>query len=122
MTRSISPFVFLIVGSILVTVLDAETRGAGPRYRIAYATYLGGGQFDQLREVIVYPDGSELLYATYLGGSGADLVRSVALGPRGELYLLGSTTSSDFPVTPNAAQPTLGGKTDAFVVKLVPAR
>jgi hypothetical protein len=67
-------------------------------------------------------DGSRLLYATYLGGSGADLVRSIAPGPRGELYLVGSTTSSDFPVTPNAAQTRLAGKTDAFVVKLVPAR
>jgi hypothetical protein len=67
-------------------------------------------------------DGTELLYATYLGGSGADLVRSIALGPRGELYLVGSTTSNDFPVTPGAVQTTLGGKSDAFVVKLVPVR
>ena len=62
------------------------------------------------------------MYATYLGGSGADLVRGIALGPAGEVYLVGSTTSRDFPVTPNAAQTSLGGKTDAFVVKLVPAR
>jgi hypothetical protein len=67
-------------------------------------------------------DGSQLRYATYLGGSGADLVRSVALGPRGELYLVGSTTSKDFPVTPNAVQTALEGKSDAFVVKLVPVR
>jgi hypothetical protein len=67
------------------------------------------------------PDDSKLLYATYLGGSGADLVRSIAMGPRGELYLVGSTTSRDFPVTPDAAQPTLSGKSDAFLVKLVPA-
>jgi len=66
------------------------------------------------------PDGSRLLYATYLGGSGADLIRSVALGPDGEVYLVGSTASQDFPVTPNAAQARLSGNADAFIVKLVP--
>ena len=35
----------------------------GSRYRIAYATYLGGPAWDQAREVIVYPDGSVLLGA-----------------------------------------------------------
>ena len=67
------------------------------------------------------PDGSKLLYATYLGGSGEDLIRSVALGTNGELYLVGSTSSKDFPVTPNAAQGKLAGNSDGFVIRLVPA-
>jgi len=71
---------------------------------------------------ILSRDGSKLLYATYLGGRGGDLIRSIALGPKGEVYLVGSTSSPDFPVTANAVQKTLGGKADAFVVKLVPAR
>ena len=69
---------------------------------------------------ILSADGSKLLYATYLGGKGADLIRSVALGPAGEIYLVGSTSSPDFPVTVNAVQKAYGGKGDAFVVKLVP--
>ena len=71
---------------------------------------------------IVSPDGARLLYATFLGGSGGDLIRGMALGPKGAVYLVGSTSSPDFPVTPNAAQRTLSGKSDAFVVKLIPAR
>lgn len=71
---------------------------------------------------ILSPDGSKLLYATYLGGKGSDLIRSVALGPEGEIYLVGSTSSPDFPVTPDAAQTTLRGNADAFIVKLVPTR
>jgi hypothetical protein len=70
---------------------------------------------------VLSSDGSRLLYATYLGGSGEDLIRSVALGPAGEVYLVGSTSSQDFPVTPGAAQGSLSGPSDAFVVKLVPA-
>lgn len=38
----------------------------------------------------------------------------------GEVYLIGSTTSEDFPVTAHAASTELSGKGDAFVVKLVP--
>ena len=63
-----------------------------------------------------------MLYATYLGGSGGDLIRSMALGPKGELFLVGNTTSPEFPVTPRAVQRTFGGKSDAFVVKLTPVR
>ena len=68
------------------------------------------------------PDGAKLLYATYLGGSGGDLIRSVALGPRGEVYLVGNSSSKDFPVTPDAAQTKLRGRADALIVKLVPNR
>ena len=77
-----------------------------------------GGRGDGVLSVFS-TEGSKLLYATYLGGQGADLIRSLALGPRGEVYLVGSTTSKDFPVTANAVQPELRGKSDAFVVKLV---
>jgi hypothetical protein len=70
---------------------------------------------------VLNPDGSKLIYATFLGGGGDDLIRSVALGPNGEVYLAGSTSSRDFPVTPNTVQTGLSGNADAFVVKLVPA-
>ena len=69
---------------------------------------------------VLNPDGSALVYATFLGGSGDDLIRSVAIGPGGEVYLIGSTSSKDFPVAPNAVQTRLAGSADAFVVKLVP--
>jgi hypothetical protein len=70
---------------------------------------------------VLSPDGSTLLYATYLGGKGDDLIRSVALGPKGEVYLVGNSSSEDFPVTPGALQTKYGGGTgDAFVLKLVP--
>ncbi|MHC4681456.1 MAG: SBBP repeat-containing protein [Planctomycetota bacterium] len=69
---------------------------------------------------VLSPDGSKLVYATFLGGSGDDLIRSVAIGPNREVYLVGSTSSRDFPATSNAVQPQLAGSADAFVVKLVP--
>jgi hypothetical protein len=84
--------------------------------------YGGGGDGGDGVLAILSPDGSKLLYATYLGGSGEDLIRSLALGPNGEVYLVGNTSSTDFPVTAGALQTRIGGgPADAFVVKLTPA-
>ena len=66
-------------------------------------------------------DGAKLSYATYLGGRGGDLFRGLAFGPRGQVYLVGGTASADFPVTPGAVQTKYAGRTDAVIVKLVPA-
>ncbi len=81
----------------------------------------GGGQEDGVLAAFS-PDGSRLIYCTYLGGKGDEMIRSLAWGYDGSLYLVGRTSSPDFPVTPKALQTVLGGDSDAFVVKLVPNR
>jgi hypothetical protein len=77
-----------------------------------------GGQEDGALAVIS-PDGSKLLYATYLGGTGEEMIRSIALGPNGDVYLVGNTSSENFPVAANAIQRRHAGKGDAFIIKLV---
>jgi hypothetical protein len=72
--------------------------------------------------VVISPDGSRLVYATFLGGGDDDLIRSIALGPNGEVCLVGSTFSRDFPVTLNTVQAELDGSADAFIVKSVPTK
>ena len=62
--------------------------------------------------------GDTLLWATYLGGSGADRVSSILVGPSGELYLVGTTDSGDFPMTAGAYDSTHNGGTDFFVAQL----
>ncbi|HUI44199.1 MAG TPA: choice-of-anchor D domain-containing protein [Terriglobia bacterium] len=62
---------------------------------------------------------ASLLYFTYLGGSGADAGYGIALDPSNNVYLTGSTVSSDFPVTAGVFQAQYGGgNADAFVSKL----
>jgi hypothetical protein len=62
--------------------------------------------------------GSALIYSTYLGGSGNDYGVRVVADQSGNAYVVGATTSSNFP-THNAIQPTYGGGTyDAVVTKL----
>lgn len=57
-----------------------------------------------------------MLFATYLGGSGDDRGFAVAVDDTA-LYIVGDTTSADFP-TQNADQPAAAGDIDAFVAKM----
>jgi len=43
-----------------------------------------------------------LLFATYLGGSGTDSLAGIAVDTTRNIYVAGTTTSSDFPTTSNA--------------------
>ena len=64
--------------------------------------------------------GTVRLYSTYLGGgSGAqDIGGDIAVDSAGSAYVTGRTDSTDFPITPGAAQTTLSDRDDAFVSKL----
>lgn len=52
---------------------------------------------------------TNLVWSTYLGGSRDETGKSLRLDGSGGLYLLGSTTSSNYPVTTGVIQPTKGG-------------
>ena len=57
-------------------------------------------------------DGSSLLYSTYLGGEGNETPNSIITNSHDELYILGLTSSSDYPVLSNAYQTSyIGGTT-----------
>jgi hypothetical protein len=66
------------------------------------------------------PTGSSLVYSTYLGGSDYENGYGIAVNSTGSAFLTGSTSSTDFPTTKNAAQPANGGRADAFAAKLDP--
>jgi hypothetical protein len=64
-------------------------------------------------------DGSHLVLSSYLGGSGDEYVSDLGLDPDGNIYVVGSTSSTDFPVTRRAAQPAFaGGGEDGFIAKI----
>ncbi|MGC9194536.1 MAG: SBBP repeat-containing protein [Syntrophobacteraceae bacterium] len=65
--------------------------------------------------------GSSLVYSTYLGGSGTngDFAEGVSLDPSGNIYVTGTTSSTDFPVTSNAFQTSLkSSSNNAFVTRI----
>jgi hypothetical protein len=63
----------------------------------------------------------EVVFATLLGGSDFDDCHDIAVDASGAIYVVGTTTSTDFP-TVNALQPALASQatSDAFVVKIAP--
>ncbi|MBI3620741.1 MAG: SBBP repeat-containing protein [Nitrospirae bacterium] len=93
----------------------------------AYHTSYNGGVNDVFVAKL-NAAGSSLLLGTYLGGSGGeqnDARTSVRLDAAGNIYVAGSTTSTNFPVTPGAFQQSWGagpaGQQHVFVTKFNPA-
>jgi hypothetical protein len=63
--------------------------------------------------------GTAVLYSTYLGGTGYDVGVAIDIDRDGSAYVVGNTTSTDFPIR-NAFQATNRGNVDLFVTKLNP--
>ena len=78
----------------------------------------GGGNSDAFVAKL-NPAGSGLVYSTYLGGSGDDTANGIAVDASGNAYVMGTTTSANFPTTPSAFEPTVNTSTGSlFVAKI----
>jgi hypothetical protein len=77
--------------------------------------YGGGSQDGYITKLS--SSGSALTYSTYLGGAGDDYVGGIALDASNNALLVGTTSSSNFPVV-GAFQSALAGVNDVFVAKL----
>ena len=62
--------------------------------------------------------GSTLIYSTFLGGTNNDCAFRMTVDADGHAYVIGVTSSSNFPTTATAFQKTSGGGTDVFVTKM----
>jgi Beta-propeller repeat/FG-GAP-like repeat/Viral BACON domain/Putative binding domain, N-terminal/FG-GAP repeat len=78
------------------------------------STYHGGGDAFVTE---LSANGTSLVFSTYLGGSGSETSGHIALDSNQNVYVTGSTTSTDFPVA-MAFQSTFGGSQDVYVAKL----
>jgi hypothetical protein len=64
-------------------------------------------------------DGTALSWAAVLGGSGTQAASAIARDPNsGVVYIAGSTSSTDLPVTAGVIQPTAGGQGDGFLASI----
>ena len=75
------------------------------------------GDYDHNRELVIDPT---LTYSTYLGGTGAESLVQVAVDSALNIYLAGSTNSTDFPLYP-PNNSTLTGTQNIFISKIQPA-
>ena len=65
---------------------------------------------------IINPNAA-LVYGTYFGGSGGDTPYAIALDSQNNIYVEGTTSSTDFPATATAYQTALWGPSDTFLFK-----
>lgn len=82
----------------------------------AYQTAIGG-DYDAFITKL-NSTGSQLLYSTYFGGARNDEGFGIALDDVGNAYVVGYTSSTNFPVTSGAFQTTKAGLDDVFAAKL----
>ena len=68
-------------------------------------------------------NGTALVYSTFLGGSGDNRAFGITLDSSNNAYLIGWTTSTNFPVTANAFQTSYvpGAVSNVFVAEIDPA-
>ncbi len=88
-----------------------------PVFGALQAAYGGGGSDAFVSKLSA--TGDSLLFSTYLGGYGTDLATGIAVDAAGTTYVVGYTSSANFP-TANALQPTIAGSYDAFLTRLNP--
>lgn len=81
---------------------DGALYGGGIAFNIGYPVTPGAYQvsFAGIIDVAISKfnaTGDSLCYATYLGGSSTDIPHSLYVNDNNELYVLGTTSSTDFP-------------------------
>jgi hypothetical protein len=64
------------------------------------------------------PNGSAFVFSTYFGGSVSDRIVAQALDAQGNIYIVGTTSSPDLPVTPGVVGPTSLSNNNAFIAAL----
>jgi uncharacterized protein (TIGR03437 family) len=88
-------------------------------------TYLVGSNYQgtsTTQDVYIFkldPSGN-IAYSKRIGGSGDDVAIGAAVDPSGDVYVTGTTTSADFPVTGGVYSSTLAGARSTFLFKLNP--
>lgn len=96
----------LVVGHYIMSYVGGST-----------IVFSGGGTYpgDDISITKYSGDGTQRLYSTYLGGYGQDLAHSLIANSKDELYVLGTTDCSDYPVTSGAYDTTYNGGNDPGV-------
>jgi len=102
--------------------------GGGIAFGVGYPTtlgafqtsYGGGGGFlgCDIALTKYSPDGATQIWSSYLGGSANEFPQSLVANAAGELFVYGSTGSSNFPVTAGCYDATFGGGSSVSVTSV----
>jgi gliding motility-associated-like protein len=111
---------YLYAGGSVFSQGYPTTNGAFDITFNSYATAAGvanfGGWYWGISDIGITKynlNGTSRLYSTYLGGEHCEVPHSLVVNNRDELFILGSTSSSNYPTTATAFDKTFGGGTGA---------
>ena len=77
------------------------------------------GQYDARQPLVIDPNLTQLAFSSYLGGSGTDTAVAIAVDAARNVYVTGTTNSTDFPTLTDGFDATYnGGFFDIYVTKL----
>ena len=102
------------VGGVTLSVNFPTSAGAYQQ------TLLSGGADNHGFAWKINSGKTALVYSTYLAGMNMDAVNGIAADPAGNAYLVGLTSSTDFPIV-RPFQAAIIGLTNAFLLKLNPS-
>ena len=91
--------------------------GSGATTVNAFQSTYGGGDSDAFIQKL-NATGTAVLFASYLGGALTESGIEIALASNNDMYVAGSTTSTNFPVAGPYQQNYGGGDSDAFLTKI----
>lgn len=106
----------LYAGGIAITTLNGTMNGYPTTTGAFQSTYQGGaGSWPNQpygTDIVISKfntSGSSLVYSTYLGGSNNEIPHSLVVNNNNQLYVLGTTSSSNFPISSGAFDGTFNG-------------
>ncbi|ABF43746.1 cell surface glycoprotein (s-layer protein) related protein-like protein [Candidatus Koribacter versatilis Ellin345] len=101
--------------------IDGKRHAVEAKYEIAGSMIrFHVGAYDHSHDLVIDP---VMVYSTYVGGNGGetgDVGNAIAVDAAGNAYIAGVASSTNFPVTSEAMQPSSRGNDDAFVAKINP--
>jgi hypothetical protein len=87
-----------------------------PTYRALFPSYQGGSTDAFI--VLFDRSGQKPRFSTYLGGTGSEFGYAITIGCHNSIWVGGSTSSTDFPLTEPFQSAYAGGPFDAFLSRI----
>jgi hypothetical protein len=101
-------------------IVDGERRSVACDFEVLALGRVGFrlGKYDPSLSLVIDP---RVEFSTYLGGGGSDTVTRVRVDGSGNVYVVGTTQSSDFPMQGAYQSTKASANGDAFITKLNPS-
>jgi uncharacterized repeat protein (TIGR01451 family) len=105
-------------GGFNVYVAGTTNSANFPTTSTAFQTAASGAGNNHVFLTKLDSSGSANLYTTYLSGSGVDTASGLAVDGLGDAYVMGTTSSPDFPITGGALQTSTRATNQFFFAKI----